>query len=437
MSKLKTVLGNKFFSNTSWMLFEKAYRMILVLIVNVLLARYLGPHDYGLLNYVISVVSIFAIVASGGLDELLVREYVNNEEKEAQLTGSGLLIKGSLALALTVPVISYGWVFSESHTEFLLFAIISLIMFFQSGKVFESYFQAKVEAKYSSIAQALQMTTVSFVRIGLIIGKFSLIWFALAVALEWFLFLTFNLIFFHKKNQSSFKNLYQIKIDTVKKLISEAWPLIFSGLLVSIYLKIDQVMLRHMLDESQVGIYVAATRLSESWYFFPMVITSSLFPSIIIAKTKSANDYMSHLLRLYSSLFWLSVIVGTFIFFTSDYIISFLYGAEYLQSAFILTIHIWNGALVSFGLVSSKWLLNEGLIKHTMYRTLAGAVVNIGLNFILIPISGVTGAALATLASQLVAAYLYDLSNQKLRESFKLKTISVFYLPKQLIAGKF
>ena len=77
-----------------------------------------------------------------------------------------------------------------------------------------------------------------------------------------------------------------------RSLLRDSWPLILSGVLVSIYVNIDQVMIKHMIDEQAVGLYAIATRLSTAWYFIPIAITSSMFPAILNAKYNNSS-YLS------------------------------------------------------------------------------------------------------------------------------------------------
>jgi O-antigen/teichoic acid export membrane protein len=122
--------------------------------------------------------------------------------------------------------------------------------------------------------------------------------------------------------------------------------------------------------------------------------------------------------------------------FMSDWIVTFLYGEAYSKAGDVLMIHIWAGVFVGLGVASSKWFVNENLQLYSFYRTLSGAILNIGLNYILIPIYGVIGAAIATLLSQFVASYLFNIIDKKVRYTFFLQTKALLF-PLRKIGEKF
>jgi O-antigen/teichoic acid export membrane protein len=208
-------------------------------------------------------------------------------------------------------------------------------------------------------------------------------------------------------------------------LLRDSWPLILSGMVVAVYMKIDQVMIKEMLDSEAVGQYAAAVRLSEAWYFIPMVISSSLFPAIINAKKISEELYYERLQKLYDLMVWMAVAIALPMTFLSDWVVELLYGSEYSEAASVLMVHIWAGVFVFLGVASGKWFITEDLQKYSFYRTFFGSVANIVLNFILIPKLGINGAAIATLVSQIIAAYLFDLFSIKTKKIFFMKTQSL------------
>jgi len=209
--------------------------------------------------------------------------------------------------------------------------------------------------------------------------------------------------------------------QTARVLLKDSWPLILSGMAVSIYLRIDQVMIKEMLDAEQVGFYAAAVRLSEAWYFVPMAIVSSVFPAIINAKKQSEELYYQRLQKLYDLMVWLAVAIALPTTFLATWVIRVLYGDAFLQASGVLSIHIWAGVFVFLGVASGKWFLTENYIKKNLYRTSLGMVTNIVSNLILIPLYGIYGAAIATLLGQLSADLGYDFFDKQTYPSLKLK----------------
>jgi O-antigen/teichoic acid export membrane protein len=159
----------------------------------------------------------------------------------------------------------------------------------------------------------------------------------------------------------------------VKRFLRDSWPLIFSGLVVMIYMRIDQIMIKEMLGEREVGLYSAAVRISELWYFIPAIITSSLFPSIINAKKISEKLYYTRLQRLYTLMVWLAIVIALPMTFLSDWLVILLYGEAYKEAGFVLMIHIWAGVFVFLGVASESWLISENLQRISFYRAFLGA----------------------------------------------------------------
>ena len=200
-----------------------------------------------------------------------------------------------------------------------------------------------------------------------------------------------------------------------------------SGMVISIYMKIDQVMIKEMLGAEQVGQYAAAVRLSEAWYFVPMAITSSVFPAIINAKKQSEELYYQRLQKLYDLMVWLAVAIALPTTFLAPWVIRVLYGEAFLPAAGVLSIHIWAGVFVFLGVASGKWLLTENLQIFSTINTSIGAIVNIILNYILIKSMGINGAAISTLISYFIAAYLCLSFFDKTRINFVNLTKSLFF----------
>jgi O-antigen/teichoic acid export membrane protein len=197
-------------------------------------------------------------------------------------------------------------------------------------------------------------------------------------------------------------------------------------MVIAIYMKIDQVMIKEMMDNEAVGQYAAAVRISEAWYFIPMVISSSLFPAIISAKKQSEELYYKRLQHLYDFMVWTSVAIALPMTFLSNWVVRFLYGSQYDPAGNVLMIHIWAGLFVSLGVASGKWFLTENFQMLAFWRTFYGMIINVVLNFTLIPQYGIQGAAIATLISQAVAAYVSDLFNHKTKSVFFMKTKSLY-----------
>jgi len=432
INKIKNLFQDKgfkkYFANTSWLFLERILRMVVGLFVGIWIARYLGPDRFGLLSYAQSFVGLFSAIATLGLNGILVRELVQYPKKENELLGSAFILKlfGAF-LTLLILYIAIHFTSNDTYTNILIFIIASATIF-QAFNVIDFYFQAKVMSKYVVFANSFSLLISSFIKIILILNQAPLIAFAVMIVFDSLVMAIGYIYWYFKVKKEFFLRKIKFQFDIVKQLLKDSWPLIWSGVVVAIYMRIDQVMIKEMLDNKAVGNYAAAVRLSEAWYFIPMVISSSLFPAIINAKKISEKLYYERLQKLYDLMVWISVAIALPMTFLSNWVVNLLYGSQYNQAGSVLMIHIWTGVFVFLGVASSKWFVTENLQIYSFYRTFAGAVLNIILNLILIPKLGINGAAIATLASQMTAAYLFDLLTTTTRRMFIMKTKSLLLI---------
>ena len=415
----------KYFANTSWILGERILRMGVSLFVGIYVARYLGPERFGLLSYASSFVGIFAALATFGLDEVVVRELVKTPEQREKILGTSFLLKlvGTLLMWAAI-LVAIPFTENDFQTNILII-IIAFGVLFQAFNVIDLSFQADVKSKYVVHAQFVQLIISSIVKIILVFNEAPLIWFASVFFLD-AIVLALGLVFTYLHNSNKIFS-WKWSYETSKNLLHDSWPLIFAGIVVSVYMKIDQLMIKEMLGAKEVGLYAAAVKLSEAWYFIPMAIASSLYPAIINARVFQKEVYYQKIQNLFDLMVWIAVSIALPTTFLSTLVVEFLYGKEYLGSSSVLIIHIWTGVFVFLGVASSKYLLAENFIKKTFYRTFIGALLNIIMNYYLIRIIGIEGAAISTLVSHFFAAYLYDFFDKELRNMlFKTKSL-LFY----------
>lgn len=415
----------KYFKNTSWLFGEKILRLTVGVFVGIWIARYLGPEQFGVLSYAQSFVGLFAVTASLGLDGIVVRELIKNEYITEELLGSAFYLKLTGAVvSLILLAFAVNFTSNDNYTNTLFFIIASATIF-QTFNVVDFYFQSKVLSRYIVYSNTICLFISSVVKIILILDKAPLLSFAWVILFDSIVLAMGFVYFFLKKSGLKLQNL-KFKKQTALALLKDSWPLFLSGIVISIYMKIDQVIIKELLGSKEVGQYAAAIRLSEAWYFIPMVIASSLFPAIISAKKQNEELYYSRLQKLYDLMVWMSIAIALPMTFLSDWIVRILYGSEYNEAGSVLMIHIWTGVFVFLGVAFSGYLTAENQTKKAFYRTLLGAVLNVILNYVLIPKYGICGSAIATLLGQFFANYVYDLFDKDLHKQLKMKTMSFF-----------
>ena len=429
INKLKSLKNDqgflKYFKNTSWLLGEKILRMVVGLFVGIWVIRYLGPERFGVFSYAGSFAGLFSTIATLGLNGIVVRELVKDESKRDLLIGTAFWLKLLGAFAVLIILwIAINFTSNDTDTNIIMFIIASATIF-QSFNVIDMYFQSKVMSKFIVYANTISLFFSSIIKVILILNEAPLIAFVWVVLFDSFA-LACGLVYFYVKNNLSLLKWRFDKIMAVS-MLKDSWPLILSGMVITIYMKIDQIMIQSMLGNAEVGQYAAAVRLSEAWYFIPMLISTSLFPAILNAKKVSEELYYARLQKLYNFMIWFSIIIAGIMTFMSDWVIELLYGAKYAESSGVLIIYIWAGIEVFFGVANSKWILTENLQKYRLLIDGFGAVLNVGLNLLLIPLYGIYGAAFATLISYFGTFFIIFSFVKKLRIALKMFFVSIFY----------
>lgn len=410
----------KILGNTGWLFFDKILRMGVGLLVGVWVARYLGPEQFGLFNYATAIVALFTAVATLGLNNIVVRDLVKNPENTNATLGTVFLLQligGGVAFILAVVAVTF--MRPDDTTARIIVAIFGFAMVFKATDVVRYWFEAKVQSKYTVWVENTAFLVFAFIRVVLVLSAAPLIAFVWIVLVEGVLVALLLLATY--RQQGNKLRAWRYQCACAKSLLRDSWPLILSGLAVMLYMRIDQIMLGQMLGDEAVGVYSAALRISEVWYFIPGVIVASVFPAIIEARAKNYELYLKRLKQLFELMVVLALVLALPISFTSEWVMATLYGPGFADSAKVLVIHIWTGLFVFLGIASSRWFIAENLQKYTFYRTLAGCLVNISLNFLLIPSYGPIGSAWASVVSQAVASVFFNLLNKKTRPIFYMQ----------------
>lgn len=401
---------------------EHFLRIIAGLFVGIWVARYLGPEQFGLFSYVLAFTAIFGGIAKLGLDAIIVRELLNHPEKRDIYLGTAFWLKifGALLamalIALLAPLTS-----NDSTTNLFIF-IVAAGLVFQSFEVVEFYFQSQVLAKITAICKVFQLSLSSLTKICLVLNDGELIFFVIITLFDAItLALSYFVAYKYSQNPVFYK---QFNFDIAKQLLRESWYLMFSAIVVMIYMRVDQVMIKEMLDGYQVGIYSAALRLSEVFYFIPVMISASLFPAIIESKKQGTDIYKQRLQRFYTFMVWLAVAIALTMTILADWLILTFFGEAYQDASVVLKIHLWALPFTFLFVASAPWFINENFGNLAFYRAFSASIINIILNFMLIPKYEIMGAAFATVIAFFISGYIFDITNYKLRQQFVMKTKS-------------
>jgi len=405
--------------NLAWLFTDQILQLGLGLVVGVWVARYLGPDQFGLLNYAIAFVSLFSSIATVGLGSLVMRDIARNPDCKNETLGTAFglqFIGGCVTLFLTVGVIS---LFKPNDTlTHWLVGIIAAGTIFQSFETINIWFQSQVQSKYTVLAKNSVSFLVAAVRIGLVIMKAPLIAFA-CIRLAEVAITGIAYVYFYQRTGNKIQE-WKFKWPRGKELLRESWPIMLSGLAIYLYSKTDQLMLGSMNRNDELGYYAAAVKISEIADFLPMIIYSSIFPKLVELREKNYQEYLNKFQIYCDSMMvlWLGVAIP--ISLLAPWIVQTLYGQQYAKAAAVLSIYVWAQFGSNFGVARNAYLTIEGKLQYSLYLTVAGSFLNIGLNFWLIPKYGAFGATAATLITYFCVIILVNFMIVELRPFGKL-----------------
>ncbi|MFC3799836.1 flippase [Cohnella sp. GCM10012308] len=426
----KTLISNEklrlIIQNSSWLVIDKLVNLLIGIFIGAMIARYFGPAKFGLFNYSIAIVSLLTVFSTLGLETITFKNLLEKKYEEGSILftslllrligGTGLTISATLVVKLLEP---------QNYTLIWLVFFMSCTMIFKSFEIIEYWFQAHHKSKTPSILRMTIYIVISLLKIILVIFDGSIIQLSILYLFEAILFgfSIFAMYFYLRKANSK----WSLSGEYAKEVLHKSWYLILSGFMITLYMRIDQVMLGSMLkDKSVLGVFSVAVRIAEMWYFIPISVITSFKPIIINNKKMSEKKYLDSLQLLYTVIAWLGISVGFMIFFASKTMIQLLYGNEYIEAANILSISVWAGTFAMLGTARAVWIVCENLQKFTLIYTFFGLLMNVFLNWMLIPKYGAYGSAFATLVAQLTALVLLSMFSETRTSNLMIARAFIF-----------
>lgn len=391
------MIKNKIFRNISWIVGCRVVQAVISLIISMLTARYLGPGNYGLINYAASVVALVTPLMQLGINNVLVHELVEHKNEEGKIVGTALTMTFASALLCVLGVISFAMIANHGEKDIILVcALYSLLLVAQSVEITQYWFQAHYLAKYTAVTTLVAFGLVSIYRVVLLVMGMSVYWFAVSQAIDYFLIAVVLLVIYHKLGGQKLCFSFQ----TAKELFRVSRHYIISGMMVTIFAQTDKIMLKLMIDNEATGFYSTAVACATITGFVFVAIIDSVRPLIFESRKRSQEEFEKNLVRLYSAIIFLSLAQSVFMTLLAEPIIQILYGSAYLPSVNLLRLVVWFTTFSYMGSVRNIWILSEGKQKHLWKINLMGASLNIILNAITIPYWGAMGAAAASLITQ-------------------------------------
>lgn len=414
---LQTLRKNKVVRNAGWIIGGKIANKLLAFVVGIFAARYLGPGNYGLINYAAAYTTFFASLCTLGINSVIVKNFVDHPEQEGETIGTALLLRAVSSLLSALAIVGIVSVADRGERlTVVVTALYSIGLVFQVFDTLNYWFQARLQSKYSAIAELVSYAAMSVYKIVLLaLGK-SVEWFALAGALDYTVLAVFLLIAYFKNGGTRFR----CSLKKAKELLRSSSSFIIAGLMVSVYAYTDKLMLKQMLGEAAVGHYSLASTISVSWAFVLAAIIDSLYPEIVQSFQTDRLRYERKNRQLYAIVFYTSLLVSALICAVASPFITIIYGDAYLPAVGPLRIVVWYTAFSYLGVARNAWMVCENRQKYLKYLYISAAALNIVLNLALIPPWGASGAAAASLVTQISTTVILPAVIKPLRPNCRL-----------------
>ncbi|WP_404298479.1 flippase [Halomonas sp.] len=421
-----------YLTNSAWMLAEQFLRLVSGVLVGIYIARYLGPEQFGVLNYVLAITAFVFVIARLGMDAVLVRELAQHADNAGKLLGTAMTLMLLAALVCYFLMVSVLIFVSEPLLIKGYIALAGASVFLAAFYAFDFYFQARVKAKLGAIVKCIVISFMVLIKIVMLWRDVPLLGFVVVHLIEHFLIaIGLGIMFFRNRPPA-----LDLAFDGgfIKPLLQSAWPMLLAGLSSLLYMRVDQLMLRHMVDMEAVGIYSAASRIYEAWILFPFVLSVSLLPALVALKKRSPQRFEMRLQQLFSVLIACSMFAALIAWLFGDVLMLATFGRSYQESVVPLQLLMVAAIFTAVHSVTIRYLTVQHREIKVASRTLIAALLNFVANALLIPIYGPQGAALATLITMFFIAYVMDYLDADLRQLARIKRLAL--LPTYFWKGK-
>jgi len=409
--------NNRIVNNAKWIIFCRIIQSVLQLLIGMITARYLGPSNYGLINYASSVVAFVLPLMQLGLQSTLVQELIEAPEREGEILGTSLLMDLMSGMACVVLVSAFVSAANRSEGQTIAVTILySTSLLFRTLELLQCWFQSKLQAKYVSLVSVCSYIVVSAYKIFLLITQKSIYWFALVNSIDYAI-IGVTLIAVYKKLGGQ---KLSVSFQTAAKLFGKSKYYILAAMMVTVFQNTDHIMLKMMNGDAENGFYSAAITCAGVCQFIYTAITDSMRPVILTCKKEGSADYEKNISRLYCITTYMALVQGVGFSIFAKLIIQVLYGEAYSEAVSVLRILIWYIAFVFMGSVRNIWILAEGRQSIIWKLNFSGVLINVLLNVLLIPLWGAKGAAAASLATQIFTNFLLGFLIRELKENNRL-----------------
>ena len=391
-------LHNKEVKNAGWLIGGKIAQMLLSLVVGILTARYLGPGNYGLVNYGTAYVNFFMALCTLGINSVIIKDFLDDPDGQGTAIGTSIVLRIASSFLSAMMIMGIVSIIDKGEPiTIAVVALCSISLIFHAFDTINYWFQSQYKSRVTAIASfTAYLFTAVYKIVLLILGK-SVQWFAFSTSVDYIVLGLVLYIAYRKHNGPKFR----FSIDKGKALLGNSYHYILASMMSAIYAQTDKLMLKQMIDETSVGYYSTATTICSMWVFILAAIIDSIYPTILRLHKENYERYEKKNRQLYAIVFYTSISVSVGFLLLGQLVVRILYGAEYLPAVIPLKIVTWYTAFSYLGVARNAWIVCENKQKYLKYMYFSAAIINVILNLILIPIWGTSGAALASLITQI------------------------------------
>ena len=431
------ILRNDVVRNSSWLVADKIIRLFGGLLVGALVARYLGPEQYGLMNFVSAFAAIFISFSMLGIDNLVIRELSRKNAEINKILGTAVKIRncGSVISSILSLIFAYFLYYDNNSLFLLLLAIFMVGNILQSLDVISLWYQSRIESKYVIRNKLIAYITVSVLKVIAVAYGADIICFVVMTVVDSLLGLAFLVRWAKIKNGLDYFSLAFDKM-IARKFLHEGIYLAMSNFSISIFMRMDQILLGSLVGNKEVGIYAVASLISDILYSIPIFICASSFPKIASYWDENRERYYSYNRKIFLGMVLYAYFSCFCVYLLVDWFVVTLYGTAYIESGMVAKIHSLTLLFVAIGCVRGNMLLVQHHSRILSLITISGGLCNIALNYIFIPLYGVYGAAVSVLVTQSIVCYGSGIFTKDLRKIMKMQTSAILLMPLGAVVKK-
>lgn len=415
--KIQSFLNNRVTKNAGWLIAGRIYHILLAFFIGLLTARYLGPSNYGLINYATTYTTFFASFCTLGINSIIVKNFVDHPDEEGETIGSAIVLRTISSICSVLMMMGITLIADKGEkTTHLVVFFCAIGVLFQVMDTLNYWFQSRLESKYAAFSTAISYTVVSAYKIWLLSTGKSVQWFAVSTSIDYMVVAAVLLAVYIKKKGPELSFSWRKS----KELLGSSYHFILAGLMVSIYGSTDKFMLKQMLNESEVGFYSTALSLCNTWTFILTAIIDSLYPTILQCFGTNKQLFERRNRQLYAIVFYMAVTASAAISVLAHPIVQILYGESYTPTVVPLRIITWYTAFSYLGVSRNAWVVSYQKQNYLKYLYIGAAITNVVFNAVLIPKMGAAGAAMSSLITQMSTIFLFPALLKDLRPNVKL-----------------